>query len=78
MGADCVDFIDQIFERSDSVFAEAFLNKFVVGQRNSLLVDLSVSSFVDKLFDVFARGISKLQSQVPESNVWLNSSEEID
>ncbi len=42
--ADAPDLVDQILDTDDSVFAQNLLNHGVAGQRNSLLVDLTITS----------------------------------
>lgn len=41
--------MDQIFNRDDTIFAKAFLDELVVGQRDALTIDLSVSTLVYEL-----------------------------
>jgi len=48
-----VDFVDEIFNRLDSEVAEGSLNDSVIGEGNSLAVDLSVSALVHQ----FANGL---------------------
>ena len=52
------DLVDKIFHTDDSVLSENALDDFVIGKRNSLLVDLSVTSFVHELSDCFKIGVS--------------------
>ena len=47
----CDDFVDEVLNAVDSVFSELSSNNAVIGEWNSLSVDLSVSSLVDKLSD---------------------------
>ena len=54
VGATVLDFVYEVFDTSDSVLAEGSFNEGVVGQGNSLFIDLSVSSLVDK----FLNGLS--------------------
>jgi len=53
-----VNFVDQIFNAEDVVLAKSLRNDFVVGKRNSLLIDLSVTSLVDQVRDDVSGGIS--------------------
>lgn len=48
---DGVDFVDQVIDRQDTVLTQMFFNYLVVGQSNSLLVDLTVTSLVNQLSD---------------------------
>lgn len=41
--------MNQIFNGDDTILAQIFLNEFVVGQRDALAGDLSVSALVYKL-----------------------------
>lgn len=43
--------MDEVLDREDVVLAESLLDDRVVGKRNALLVDLSVSALVDQLTD---------------------------
>jgi len=63
--SDGVDLVDQIFNGDDTVLAEVLLNESVVGQWDSLLVDLTVSALVDKLTDGLEVGLTV-------SDPWLN------
>ena len=67
----CVNFVDEIFNSLDSVFTQNSFNCFIGFNWNSLLIDLSESSFKDKSSDGFSGWVSV-------SNVGLNSSEHID
>lgn len=46
---DSVKFVDQVVNRQDTVFTQMLFDDLVVGQGNSLLVDLTVTSLVDQL-----------------------------
>lgn len=63
--AGCDDFMDEIFNGENSVLAEVLLDDFVVGQRDSLLVDLSVTSLVDEFADGLEVGLAVC-------DVWLD------
>ena len=52
------DLVDQILHADDAVLAKAILNDGVVGKSNTLLLDLSVSTLVDKLTDGLEVGVS--------------------
>lgn len=58
VGADGEDLVDEILKADDAVLAEVLLNDGVVGKSNTLLVDLSVSSLVDKLLDGLQVGVT--------------------
>jgi hypothetical protein len=49
VGASSDNFVDKIFHREDVVFAKGLFNDSIVGERDPLLVDLAVSTLVDKL-----------------------------
>lgn len=49
IGADGVDLVDKILDADKAVLAQVILDKLVVGQRNALLVDLTVAALVDKV-----------------------------
>lgn len=69
-GANSVDLVDEILHADDAELAESLLDDGVIGERDSLLVDLSVSSLVDKLSDGSQVGVT-------EGNVRLDDSEEL-
>lgn len=58
VGADGVDLVDQILDTDDTVLAEVLLDDGVVGQSDTLLVDLSVSTLVDELLDALQVGVT--------------------
>jgi hypothetical protein len=52
------DLVDEVLDADDAVCAEVFLNDSVVGERDALLVDLSVTALVDKFTDGLQVGVS--------------------
>lgn len=66
MRTNCGDFINQVFNRNNTMLSKNFFNKTVVGKGDSLLIDLSIASLVDKSFDGFTRRISKLYEIYPK------------
>lgn len=58
VGADSEDLVNEILHADDTVLAEALLNDGVVGQGNTLLVDLAVPALVDKLLDALEVGVT--------------------
>lgn len=58
VGANSEDLVDEILSADDAVLAEAGLNDGVVGQGNTLLLDLSVSALVDELLDGLQVGVT--------------------
>lgn len=65
VGANSVDLVDQVLNGQNTVFAQVGLDDRVLRQRNSLLVNLTVTSLVDQLSDGGQVGVTV-------SNVWLN------
>jgi hypothetical protein len=51
VGADSVDLVDEVLNADNAVLAEVRLDDLVVGEREALLVDLSVAALVDELTD---------------------------
>lgn len=51
VGANGVDLVDQVLEGQDTVLAQVGLDNGVVGESNSLLVDLAVASLVHQVSD---------------------------
>jgi len=65
------DFMDNIFNADDTIFAKLGLNDSIVAQWNALLVDLSVTTLVDQFTDGFEVGVTV-------SDIWLNDSQHLD
>ena len=70
LGTNGDNLVDEVLNASEADLAESSLNDGVVTQRNSLAVDLSVASLVDKLSDQTLRRIAV-------GNVGLNSSDHV-
>lgn len=58
VGANGEDLVDEILNADDAVLAKGGLNDGVVGQSNTLLLDLSVSTLVDELLDGLQVGVT--------------------
>jgi hypothetical protein len=58
VGANSVDLVDEILNTDNAVLAKVLLNNGVVGKSNTLLVDLSVTTLVDKLLDGLQVGVT--------------------
>lgn len=58
VGANGVDLVDEVLNADDAVLAEVLLDDLVVGERETLLVDLSVAALVDKLADGLQVGVA--------------------
>jgi len=67
VGADSVNFVDQIFHTDDVVFAKGVADDAVVGQRNALLVHFTVTTFVHHFGDGLDIGGTV-------SDVWFHAS----
>lgn len=65
VGANGINLVDQIFHADNTKFAKVVLNDLVVGETNTLLVDLAVSTLVDKLTD-------SLQARITVGNVGVD------
>lgn len=50
--------MDQILHADDAVLAKVLFDQFVVGKRDTLLVDLAVSALVDELTDRLEVGVA--------------------
>jgi len=59
MRSDIVNLIDQVFNADESELSKRSFNDFVGSKRDSLLVDLTVTSLVDHLRDSMSSGISE-------------------
>jgi hypothetical protein len=66
VGANGEDLVDEILNADNTILTEVGLDDGVVGESNTLLLDLSVSTLVDKLTD-------SLQVRVTVGNPWLNN-----
>jgi len=70
VGADGEDLVDQIFDTDDTVLAKVGLDDGVVGESNTLLVNLSISTLVDELTDSLKVGVTV-------GNPWLDNLEHL-
>ena len=57
-GTHSEDFVDQVFHTNDSVLSEGFFNDLVRVDRNTLLVNLGVTTLVDDFLDSLEVGIT--------------------
>jgi len=64
--ADSKDLMNEILHADDTELAEVLLNDRVVGKRDTLLIDLAISTLVDELLDA-------LQVGVAVGNPWLDN-----
>lgn len=69
--SNAVDFVDQIFNAADVVLVQGLVDDFVVGNGDSLSVDLAESSLEDEFSDGFA-------GRIAVGDVRLDSSEHVD
>jgi len=58
VGADSEDLVDQVLNADNASLAEGSLDDDVVGQRNALLVDLTISALVDELANRLQVGLT--------------------
>jgi len=58
VGADGEDLVNEILNADDAELAEVLLDELVVSDRQTLLVDLSVSALVDELADGLQVGVA--------------------
>jgi hypothetical protein len=58
VGANSVDLVDQILHADNAELAEVLLDDLVVGEGSALLVDLSVTTLVQKLADGLQVGVA--------------------
>ena len=58
VGADSVDLVDQILHTDNAVLAKVLLDDLVVGESNTLLVDLTVTALVQKFADGLQVGVT--------------------
>lgn len=62
VGAGGEDLVDKILNGEDVMLAERLFDNPVVRERNALLVDLAVATFVDKLADGLQVGFARNES----------------
>ena len=70
VGADCVDFVDEVFDGVDVLLAEGLADDFVVGERDPLLVDLAETALEDQFPNGLPRGVT-------ERDVGLHSAQQV-
>lgn len=58
VGADGVDLVDQVLHADNAVLAEVLLDDLVVGERDTLPVDLAVAALVHELTDALKVGVT--------------------
>lgn len=58
VGANGVDLVDEVLDADDAVLAEVLLDELVVGDGQTLLVDLAVAALVDELTDGLQVGVA--------------------
>lgn len=58
VGTDGVDLVDQVLHADNAVLAELLLDDLVVGEGNTLGIDLTVTALVDKLADGLEVGVT--------------------
>ena len=58
VGADGVDLVDEVLDADDAVLAKVLLDDVVVGDGQTLLVDLAVVALVDELTDGLVVGVT--------------------
>lgn len=71
VGSDGIDLVDQIFHADNAILAEVLLDDGVIGESNTLLLDLTVSSLVDEFTD-------GLQVGVTICDPWLDNLEHLE
>lgn len=78
VGANGEDFVNQVFHAVDTIFAKVILDKLIVGKRNALLVNLSVTSLVDEFTNGFEVRISVGNVRVDNCQHLLGSLGQLD
>ena len=71
MWAHSVDLVDEILNADNVLLAsQSTLNYSIVGEWDTLTVDLPITSLVDELLHSFSTGVAI-------SDIWLNSSQHV-
>lgn len=78
VGANSVDLVDQILHADNAKLAEVLLDDLVVGEGSALLVDLSVTTLVQKLADGLQVGVTVGNVGVDDGQHLLGSLGETD
>lgn len=78
VGANSVDLVDQILHTDNAELAEVLLDDLVVGEGSALLVDLSVTTLVQKLADGLEVGVTVGNVGVDDGQHLLGSLGETD
>lgn len=78
VGANSVDLVDQILHADNAELAEVLLDDLVVGEGSTLLVDLSVTTLVQKLADGLQVGVTVGNVGVDDGQHLLGSLGETD
>lgn len=78
VGANSVDLVDQILHADNAELAEVLLDDLVVGEGSALLVDLSVTTLVQKLADGLQVGVTVGNVGVDDGQHLLGSLGETD
>lgn len=78
VGTDGIDLVDQVLHADNAVLAEVLLDDLVVGEGDTLLVDLAVAALVDKLTDALEVGITEGNEGVDNVQHLLGSLGEAD
>ena len=73
VGADGVNLVDQILHADNAVLAEVLLDDSVIGEGNTLLVDLSVTALVDELLDTLQVGVTVSNPRLDDLDHLLSS-----
>jgi len=71
VGTDGPDLVDKVLNAGDTVLTEGTIDDAVVGKRNALTVNLTVTSLVDE-------GLKSVSGRVSVGNVRLNHSDHVD
>lgn len=71
VGSDGVDLVDQVLHTDDAVLAEGLLDDLIVGEGDTLAVNLTVTTLVDELAD-------RLQVGLTVGNVGLDDLQHLD
>lgn len=78
VGTDGIDLVDQVLHADNAVLAEVLLDDLVVGEGDTLLVDLAVAALVDKLTDALEVGVTEGNEGVDNVQHLLGSLGEAD
>lgn len=73
VGSNSEDLVDQILHTHNAIFAQVILDELIVGEGNSLFVDLAIATLVNELTNRLQVGVSIGNVRVDDGKHFLRS-----